>query len=466
MANKVITYQVNFYVNTNQLKSSLQSLQQDLKNLTSTPIRLDDGTVTKAINNVKQLEQHLKAATNVDTGRLDLTKFAQQLKQSNIDLKTYANSLNMLGTQGQTAFLKLAQSIAAGQAPLRRTNKLMAELWTTMKNTIRWQITSSSLTGFISAISTAVGYAKDLDKSLNDIRIVSGQSAASMDAFAEKANKAAKALSTTTNEYAKASLIYFQQGLDTKQVEERTKATIKMANVTGENADDVSSYMTAIWNNFDNGSKSLEYYADVMTALGAATASSTDEIATGLEKFAGIAETVGLSYEYATSALATLVAETRQSPETVGTALKTIFSRLQGLTLGETLEDGTNLNKYSQALATVGVNIKEQDGSLKKMDKILDELGQKWNLISKDQQMALAQTVGGVRQYTQLITLMENYDSQSVIEFATAASCLKHSVEGDYNMVSVEEVKALAKGNGSGSTAGSRQYAVLYRNFC
>jgi hypothetical protein len=37
--------------------------------------------------------------------------------------------------------------------------------------------------------------------------------------------------------------------------------------------------MTAIWNNFDNGTKSLEYYADVITALGAATASSTDEIA-------------------------------------------------------------------------------------------------------------------------------------------------------------------------------------------
>ena len=49
-----------------------------------------------------------------------------------------------------------------------------------------------------------------------------------------------------------------------------------------------------------------------------------------------------------------------------------------------------------------------------------------------------------------IYSLMENYDSQSVIEFATAASCLKHSVEGDYNMVSVEEVKALAKGNGSG----------------
>jgi hypothetical protein len=69
--------------------------------------------------------------------------------------------------------------------------------------------------------------------------------------------------------------------------------------------------MTAVWNNFYNGSKSLEHYADVMTALGAATASSTDEISEGLNKFAAAANTVGLSYEYAASALATVTATTR-----------------------------------------------------------------------------------------------------------------------------------------------------------
>jgi len=42
------------------------------------------------------------------------------------------------------------------------------------------------------------------------------------------------------------------------------------------------------------------------------------------------------------------------------------------------------------------------------------------------------------------------YDSQQIIEFATAASCLKHSIEGDYNMVSMDEVLSLAGGDGSG----------------
>jgi 2-dehydro-3-deoxygluconokinase len=39
---------------------------------------------------------------------------------------------------------------------------------------------------------------------------------------------------------------------------------------------------------------------------------------------------------------------------------------------------------------------------------------------------------------------------QDVIEFAVAASCLKHTIIGDYNLVSVKEVEGLIKGGGSG----------------
>ncbi len=45
---------------------------------------------------------------------------------------------------------------------------------------------------------------------------------------------------------------------------------------------------------------------------------------------------------------------------------------------------------------------------------------------------------------------LQGYAGQDAIEFAVAASCLKHSIEGDFNQVSVEEVKKLAEGDGSG----------------
>ncbi len=45
---------------------------------------------------------------------------------------------------------------------------------------------------------------------------------------------------------------------------------------------------------------------------------------------------------------------------------------------------------------------------------------------------------------------LNGFAPQDTIEFAVAASCLKHSIEGDFNMVSVDEVKKLSGGDGSG----------------
>lgn len=41
-------------------------------------------------------------------------------------------------------------------------------------------------------------------------------------------------------------------------------------------------------------------------------------------------------------------------------------------------------------------------------------------------------------------------DGQQAIDFAAAASALKHTIFGDFNQVSVKEVENLMKGNGSG----------------
>lgn len=421
MANNSANYNVNmrFTADTGQAKQQLRDLQSSLdtlmnqiatKNIKFFDVNATKKEIDEASAAVQELKIALDQATNVNTGRLDLSKFSKSLSQSGYTLQDFATHLENLGPTGDKAFVALAQSVINAEVPLKRTNTLLDNFKKTLANTAKWQISSNLMHGVQGSLQKAYYYAKDLDKSLNDIRIVTGQSSDQMAQFAEKANKAAQALSTTTTNYTNASLIYYQQGLSDKEVADRTEVTIKMANAAGESASKVSDQLTAIWNNFYDGSKSLEYYADVMTKLGAYTASSTDEISEGVQKFASVANTIGLSYEYATSALATLTAKTRESANTVGNSLKTLFARIQGLTLGETLEDGTDLNKYSKALEKVGISIKDQQGELKDMNTILDEMMNKWDSLSRAEQVALAQTVGGVRQYTQLVNLMENKD--------------------------------------------------------
>ena len=49
-----------------------------------------------------------------------------------------------------------------------------------------------------------------------------------------------------------------------------------------------------------------------------------------------------------------------------------------------------------------------------------------------------------------IYALISGYDCQKAAEFAAAASCLKHTIPGDFNHVSISEVTNLMKGDGSG----------------
>lgn len=71
---------------------------------------------------------------------------------------------------------------------------------------------------------------------------------------------------------------------------------------------------------------------------------------------------------------------------------------------------------------------------------------------SKKYAMHIVDRVGGGDSFGGglIYSLANGYDPQKAIEFAIAASCLKHSIEGDYNMVSLKEVETLAGGDASG----------------
>jgi 2-dehydro-3-deoxygluconokinase len=50
-----------------------------------------------------------------------------------------------------------------------------------------------------------------------------------------------------------------------------------------------------------------------------------------------------------------------------------------------------------------------------------------------------------------LIYGLNNYEETAeALEFAVAASCLKHTISGDFNRVSAKDVKSLMIGDGSG----------------
>lgn len=74
------------------------------------------------------------------------------------------------------------------------------------------------------------------------------------------------------------------------------------------------------------------------------------------------------------------------------------------------------------------------------------------SFFSREYAVHIVNRVGGGDAFSAglIYALANGFDSRRAVEFAAAASCLKHSIEEDFNLVTREEVEKLAAGNGSG----------------
>lgn len=405
------TLQIN--ADTSRAKKDINNLLQSLNKVNN--LNLDQLGITTEIREAaqaaQQLKLHLQAATNASTGQLNLVEFNRSIQQSGQSMASLMATLAQGGQTGQQAFQQMATTIANTQVPIRQTNKLLTNMMTTLKNSVKWELSSMFVKGIRTSIAGAIGYVKDLNSSLNDIRVVTNKSVEEMARFTNQARIAAQELSTTTKAFTDASLIYFQQGDSMELAAKKAAITIKAANASfNSSAAEMSEYLTAVWNSYQVGADELEHYVDIMAQLGASTATSMEEIATSMQKVAATANTVGVSMEQVSSIIATVSSVTRESAESIGTSFKTIFARIGDLKLGETLEDGVNLGQVSSELNKIGVSILDANGQMRDMGTIIEDLMSKWQTMTRAEQTAVAQVVAGKRQYTQLIALMENDD--------------------------------------------------------
>ena len=107
------------------------------------------------------------------------------------------------------------------------------------------------------------------------------------------------------------------------------------------------------------------------------------------------------------------------------------------------------LNKFnlSKVACTLRTSLSASDNKWTSMLYDGDEFYQ-----ANEYEIHIVDRVGGGDSFVAglIYGFLNNISNEDSLAFATAASCLKHSIEGDFNLVSVEEVQSLASGNSSG----------------
>ena len=415
MANQ-IKYQVGFDVHKeglNQLKSSLQQLQKmkisDLMKINKTDYDSASTLLGDIKNEAVKVEDALKKAFNVKLNTVNIESFNKQLTSTGSSIEKVYSTFSKAGAVGQGAFRNLTSQVLKTNIQLKESHTLLDNMATTLANTVKWNIASGAVNQLSQSIQQAFGYVKALDTSLNNIRIVTNKTADDMGAFAERANEAAQSLGKSTTDYTDAALIFYQQGLDDKQAQKRAEITLKAANVTGQSTDQASEQLTAVWNGYKVSADEAELYVDRLAAVAATTASDLEELSTGMSKVASAANIMGVGQDQLAAQISTIISATREAPETVGMALKTIYARINDIKSGMA-DDGATLGRFSSQMAEYGFNILDAQGHLRDMGDVIEEIGGKWNDLTREQQVSLAQIAGGKYQYARFLSLFDNWD--------------------------------------------------------
>ena len=397
-------------------ESGLQKAKQALKEIQSLTTASIKGSSTQYLASdlqtakeaAHQLESALERAGKTASGAINVSALSKELNK--LPLKDLYNDLAKIGPKGTNAFRDIATQILKTNTYVKQGNALLKSFGNILIRNVEWLISGNLINSITGVFHKAYGYTKSLDTSLNNIRIVTGASADEMARFGKEAQQMASTLGKTTTDVTNASLIYFQQGLGEEEVKRRTGITEKLSNVTGQSAEQVADQLTAVWNGMGASNDELERYADIMVKVAANTASSSSELSGAISKVAAIAKTTGVDMEQLTSMMSTVIAVTRESPETVGTAFKTIFARMDDLVEDGTDEFGVSLGRVSSHLKAMGIEILNEDGTLRDLGDTLTETGNKWNTYSKEQQVAIAEQMGGKRQWNQVLTLFDHWD--------------------------------------------------------
>ena len=362
--------------------AQLQQLKQEDNRINNSNNLLEQNEESKLTQETSESleklnELKIQAKNRTDMFVQSLQKQNLELKNSSIASKTFNDTFGEIG-RTLTTYISL--------------NYIIERLFSTIKQ----------------GLSTV----KAMDDSMTQIGIVTNKTAQEAWSSFETYNAQAKRLHMTTTDLLEATKLYYQQGLNTAEVNQMVEATAVAAALGEVSMADAADTLTAIMNGYSMAATQAMEVTDKISAVGADSAADFGELSSAIEKVASSAATAGVDLDHLLGYLGKMVEVTREAPTNIGSAMKTIVARMAELKADPTtaLEDGVDVNKVQTALRTVGIELFDTTNQMRHLDDIIDELGGKWNDLSRNSQAYLATVIAGNRQQSRFLALMNDYD--------------------------------------------------------
>lgn len=262
----------------------------------------------------------------------------------------------------------------------------------------------------------AVKAIEDIDKSIVDLQMATGDSYSNIKELVRGYNDFAKQLGATTTEVSAGASDWLRQGKSIAETNKLIQDSMVLSKVANIGSEDSTSYLTSMMKGYKKTADEVSEINDALTSIDLAAAVDAGGLAEATSRVAASADLAGISLNKLLGYEAAVGEASQESMSVIGNSFKTIFSRMSDIKAGKLElidEDGTTeiLSDVETVLNNVDIQLRSSTNEFRSFDEVLDDTAKKWDSLSSVQQAAVSKAFAGQRQANRFKLLMENYNT-------------------------------------------------------
>lgn len=285
----------------------------------------------------------------------------------------------------------------------------------------------------ISEVRKGIGYVKEIDLALTELKKVTDEAEESYAKFLKTASGTAGEIGSTISEFTEASANFARLGYTIEESADMAKTAIIYKNVADglDTVDDATDSIISTMKAFGIESDNTMGIIDRFNEVGNNFAITSAGIGEALQRSASALYAGGNTIDESI-ALVTAANSVVQNPEQVGTALKTLTLRLRGakveleeagLETANMAESTSTLQAKLKALTHGKVDIMADANTFKNTTQILREMSAAWEDMTDIERASALELMGGKRQANILSSVITNFETvEEVIETSMNSS--------------------------------------------
>ncbi|QDX94759.1 phage tail tape measure protein [Brevibacillus laterosporus] len=287
-----------------------------------------------------------------------------------------------------------------------------------------WAAATGIFYGATQALQNMLGVIVDIDTKLTELSKVlsSGTDFGQlMDNTLAIANTYGRSLSETTD----ALVEYGKAGFEASDATKMLNATLLGSNVMGTKVADTASYLTGILKQLNLHAEDAVSVIDKLNEVDNNYSVTSAGLAQGLTKSAETAQAFGVTLDQLIGMITVISEKTRESGNVVGNMLKTVLPRL-------------NSNKAQDALASIGVKVRDLNGDLRNAVDIYRDTAVAMDGLTKSQKTMVAEALSGKHHITRMIAMLEGFSRLDEVTETAQNSMGSALEENEKHMKSLE----------------------------